>query len=105
MPNVVTYCRVSSDEQALKDLSIPAQRKALRRWIEDRDDIEFAETFVDEGQSAYAPADKRPGFCRMIAYAASTRSTTSWSTSSTASRATGKSRSSSSRCCASTGCR
>ena len=68
MPKAVTYCRVSSDEQALKDLSIPAQRKALRRWIDDKGDIEVLETFVDEGESAYAPADKRPGFCRMIAF-------------------------------------
>ena len=68
MPNVVTYCRVSSDEQAQKDLSIPAQRKALRRWIEEREDIELLEPFVDEGESAYAPADKRPGFCQMISY-------------------------------------
>ncbi|HOU92490.1 MAG TPA: recombinase family protein, partial [Polyangiaceae bacterium] len=68
MPNVVTYCRVSSDEQAQKDLSIPAQRKALHRWIDERDEIELADEFVDEGESAYAPADKRPGFCRMIAY-------------------------------------
>jgi site-specific DNA recombinase len=68
MPNVVTYCRVSSEEQALKDLSIPAQRKALHRWIDERDEIELTEEFVDEGESAYAPADKRPGFCRMIAF-------------------------------------
>ena len=68
MPTVVTYCRVSSDEQALKDLSIPAQRKALSRWMDERNEIELAETFVDEGESAYAPADKRPGFCQMIAY-------------------------------------
>ena len=68
MPHVVTYCRVSSDEQAQKDLSIPAQRKALARWIDERPEIELAETFVDEGMSAYARADKRPGFCRMIAY-------------------------------------
>jgi len=68
MPKVVTYCRVSSDEQAQKNLSIPAQRKALRRWIDEREDIELPEPFVDEGESAYAPADKRPGFCRMISY-------------------------------------
>jgi hypothetical protein len=68
MPNVVTYSRVSSDEQALKDLSISAQRKALARWIDERDEIELADQFVDEGESAYAPADKRPGFCRMIAH-------------------------------------
>jgi len=68
MPNVVTYCRVSSDEQAQKDLSIPAQRKALHRWVDERDEIELSDEFVDEGESAYAPANKRPGFCRMIAY-------------------------------------
>ncbi|MFZ5787466.1 MAG: recombinase family protein [Acidobacteriota bacterium] len=48
MPAVVTYCRVSSDEQAQKDLSIPAQRKALARWIDERDEIELADEFVDE---------------------------------------------------------
>ncbi len=68
MPHVVTYARVSSNEQATKDLSIPAQRKALARWIDERPELELAEAFVDEGESAYAPADKRPGFCRMIAY-------------------------------------
>ncbi len=61
MPHVVTYTRVSSDEQAHKDLSIPAQRKALARWIDERPEIDLAEAFVDEGESAYAPADKRPG--------------------------------------------
>ena len=68
MPHVVTYCRVSSDEQVNKDLSIPAQRKALARWIDERPELELAEAFVDEGQSAYGRADKRSGLCRMIAY-------------------------------------
>ena len=68
MPQVVTYCRVSSDEQAHKDLSILAQRKALARWIDERPEIELVAAFVDEGESAYAPAAKRPGLCRMIAY-------------------------------------
>lgn len=36
MPNVVTYYRVFLDEQALKDLSILAQREALTRWIDER---------------------------------------------------------------------
>ncbi len=49
MPKVLTYCRVSSDEQAHRDLSIPAQRKALARWIDERPEIELAEAFVDEG--------------------------------------------------------
>ena len=68
MPQVVTYCRVSSDEQAQKDISIPAQRKALHRWVDDQPELSVVEDFVDEGESAYAPANKRPGFCRMIAY-------------------------------------
>ena len=68
MVNVVTYCRVSSEEQALKDISIPAQRKALLRWVDDRPDHQVLHEFVDEGESAYAPADKRPGFCQMVAY-------------------------------------
>jgi DNA invertase Pin-like site-specific DNA recombinase len=68
MPRVVTYCRVSSDEQAQKDLSIPAQKKALQNWIDQREDLELVEAFVDEGESAYASADKRLGFCQMIAF-------------------------------------
>ncbi len=68
MLNAVSYCRVSSEEQALKDLSIPAQRKALRRWLDERPDHALLHGFVDEGESAYAPADKRPGFCEMISF-------------------------------------
>ena len=68
MPRVVTYCRVSSDEQAEKDLSIPAQRKALRRWVADQPGFELVAEFADEGQSAYAPAEKRPGFCEMVGF-------------------------------------
>jgi site-specific DNA recombinase len=68
MPNVVTYCRVSSDEQAEKDNSIPAQRKALRAWVAQNPGTTIVREFVDEGISAYAPADKRPGFCEMISF-------------------------------------
>lgn len=68
MLNVVTYCRVSSEEQAFKDLSIPAQRKQLNRWVEERSDHRVVSEFVDEGESAYAPANKRPGFCQMVTY-------------------------------------
>ena len=66
--NVVTYCRVSSEEQAQKDLSIPAQRKMLARWVDDHANYNLVEEFVDEGESAFAPANKRPGFSSMIAY-------------------------------------
>ena len=67
MPRVLTYCRVSSEEQALKDLSIPAQKKALARWLEQNPDHTPVGDFVDEGLSAFAPANKRTGFCDMIA--------------------------------------
>jgi site-specific DNA recombinase len=67
MPNIVTYCRVSSEEQAEKDFSIPAQRKALRHWAAQQGHT-IVQEFVDEGVSAYAPADKRPGFCEMISF-------------------------------------
>lgn len=68
MPNVVTYCRVSSDEQAEKDNSIPAQRKALHAWVNQNDGFQIVGEYVDEGISAYAPAERRPGFCEMVAY-------------------------------------
>jgi len=68
MINAVSYCRVSSEEQALKDLSIPAQKKALRRWMDERPDHALLQGFVDEGESAYAPANKRPGFCEMVSF-------------------------------------
>lgn len=68
MVNVVTYCRVSSEEQALKDLSIPAQRKQLTRWVNERHDHRVVAEFADEGESAYAPASKRPGFCEMVSF-------------------------------------
>ena len=68
MAQAVTYCRVSSEEQAAKDISIPAQRKALHRWVDEDPKVALAADFVDEGQSAYAPADRRPGFCEMVAY-------------------------------------
>ncbi len=68
MIHAVSYCRVSSEEQALKDLSIPAQKKALRRWLDERPDHALLQGFVDEGESAYAPANKRPGFCEMISF-------------------------------------
>ncbi|MEO5334310.1 MAG: recombinase family protein [Magnetococcus sp. YQC-5] len=66
MPNVVTYCRVSSEEQAQKDLSIPAQRKILLNWLESKPEMVLVREFVDEGHSAFSPANKRPGFTEMI---------------------------------------
>ena len=68
MVQVVTYCRVSSEEQAQKDISIPAQRKALKAWIGQQGGMALAGEFSDQGISAYAPADKRPGFCEMVSF-------------------------------------
>ena len=62
----VLYARVSSERQAEKDLSIPAQLKALRQYA-DKHGWRVAEQFVDEAQSART-AD-RPEFQRMIALA------------------------------------
>ena len=68
MPTAVLYCRVSSDGQAQKDISVPAQEKLLQRWIDDHPDWTLLAEFKDEGESAYAPADKRPGLREMLAY-------------------------------------
>jgi len=66
MIKVVGYVRVSSDEQVVKDLSIPAQIKAIRQHVNAGDDMMLVEIFKDEGVSAYASADRRPGFMSMI---------------------------------------
>ena len=72
MIKAISYARVSSDEQAARDLSIPAQIKAIHRYVEDRDDMILVREFKDEGVSAYASADKRPGFMEMIKLAKDT---------------------------------
>ena len=57
------YARVSSEKQAEKDLSLPAQLKALREYALKRN-WTIVEEFVDEAESART-AD-RPAFQRMI---------------------------------------
>jgi len=69
---VVGYARVSSEEQAAKDLSIPAQIKAIHAHVDGQTDMTLVEMFKDEGISAYASADKRPGFMAMIKLAKDT---------------------------------
>ena len=64
--NVALYARVSSDKQAEKDLSIPAQLKALRHYALDRK-WNVVKEFIDEAESARS-AD-RPAFQEMIAEA------------------------------------
>ena len=57
------YARVSSDRQAERDLSIPAQLKALRQYA-DKNGWKVVEQFIDEAESART-AD-RPEFQRMM---------------------------------------
>ncbi|HWQ88813.1 MAG TPA: recombinase family protein [Desulfitobacteriaceae bacterium] len=63
---VVAYARVSSKEQAEKELSIPAQLAAIRKYSQDKGWKLIAE-YLDEGKSAKT-AD-RPAFQRMISLA------------------------------------
>jgi site-specific DNA recombinase len=63
--NVVLYLRVSSDRQADKGLSIPAQRRALHRYCEENGHAVLRE-FADEGVSG--TTDRRPGFLDMIRF-------------------------------------
>ena len=57
------YARVSSERQAERDLSIPAQLKALRQYA-DKQGWRVVEQFIDEAESALT-AD-RPEFQRMM---------------------------------------
>ena len=63
---VCCYARVSSERQAEKDLSIPAQLKALRRYASERG-WEVVAEYVDEVESARTA--NRPKFKEMIAAA------------------------------------
>jgi DNA invertase Pin-like site-specific DNA recombinase len=63
---VCCYARVSSERQAEKDLSIPAQLKALRRYASERG-WEVVAEYVDEAESARTA--NRPKFKEMIAAA------------------------------------
>ena len=58
----VVYCRVSTKEQT-QNLSLPTQKRACREHCE-RQQLEIAQTFVDEGESAKT-AD-RPQLQRML---------------------------------------
>ena len=60
---VAIYARVSSERQAEKELSIPAQVKALKRYALNRDWDVVAE-YVDEAESARSA--NRPAFKEMI---------------------------------------
>lgn len=51
MKKTAIYLRVSSDRQAQEGDSIPAQREALRKYIDERPDLSFAGEYLDDGIS------------------------------------------------------
>ena len=60
---VILYARVSTEEQATRDNSIPAQTNAIKKYAYSNN-IEIVKEYVDEGKSART-AD-RPQFQQMI---------------------------------------
>lgn len=65
---VVAYARVSSKEQAQKDLSIPYQLDQIRNFCKLKG-FKLITEYVDEGKSA--KTDDRPAFKKMIGMAKS----------------------------------
>ena len=57
MKRTAIYLRVSSDRQAREGDSIPAQREALHKYIDERPDLSFAGEYLDDGISG-AKADR-----------------------------------------------
>ena len=51
MKRTAIYLRVSSDRQAREGDSIPAQRAALRTYINDHPDLTFVGEYLDDGIS------------------------------------------------------
>lgn len=63
---VAIYARVSSDRQAEKELSIPAQVKAIQQYCQERGYIIVSE-YIEKGKSA--KTDERQEFQKMVAVA------------------------------------
>jgi len=60
---VALYARVSSDQQAEKNNSIPSQLRLLHKYAEDHN-MEVIKEYIDEGESALSV--NRPAFLEMI---------------------------------------
>jgi site-specific DNA recombinase len=67
MSRVVTYRRVSTEEQVQHGQSLGAQRDALRRWAEANGHELLAE-FGDEGISAWDTSKVRPGLGELLLF-------------------------------------
>ena len=63
--NVVLYGRVSTTEQAEKELSIPSQFDELRRYCSTHG-YSIVNEYIEPGFTAYEDDDRRPVFRRMI---------------------------------------
>ncbi len=61
--NAVLYARVSSEQQAERDLSIPAQLKELEKYAQ-KHDYNVVDIFIDEAKSARSA--NRPEFQKMV---------------------------------------
>jgi len=61
----ISYCRVSSEEQALEGVSLDAQRAKIEAYAVMRG-IELEDIIVDAGVSASKPLEKRAGGAQLI---------------------------------------
>lgn len=61
---VVSYCRVSTEEQA-KGYSLEAQKEAIRRVCSEKG-WEYIADFTDAGISGAAPLEERPGLQKLL---------------------------------------
>lgn len=59
------YPRVSTEEQHINGLSLPAQRQALQEYAE-RMNYKIVGVYADEGISARKPVSKRPALLRLL---------------------------------------
>lgn len=59
------YPRVSTEEQHINGLSLPAQRQALQEYAE-RMNYKIIGVYADEGISARKPVSKRPALLRLL---------------------------------------
>lgn len=65
IPRCAIYIRVSTEEQHLNGLSLPAQKKALTEYAE-KNNYGIAGYYADEGISARKPMKHRPGLLRLL---------------------------------------
>jgi len=64
MKRAAIYIRVSTIAQAQEGDSVPAQRDALRKYIDDRPELVFAGEYMDDGMSG--TRSDRDELCRML---------------------------------------